>query len=275
MNSYNVVLVQPTGYAHAMGMREVALLLHFSLQSLGFQSKATVNILDPQAVNILIGYQALFDPSMLTGRQYVIYQLEQLSDREGWFEPRLLDVLRGAAAIWDYSEENLQFLRDKGLTHSHLLPIGFHPQLRTIPQAAKDIDVLFYGSLNERRKTILAQLHSRCRVTELFGVYGAQRDAHIARSKIILNIHFYAAQIMEQVRLGYLLNNGCCVISENTPSNPFDGMLATAPYEQIVETCVKYLEDEPLRQRTAAKGLELFSQRLMTEYLRPLVIPAT
>ncbi|MGA3068118.1 MAG: hypothetical protein ABSF29_14840 [Tepidisphaeraceae bacterium] len=271
MNTYNVALIQPHGYPHALATREVALLVHYSLQSLGLNSKATVNIFDPDSVNIVIGYQALFDPSLLANRTYIIYQLEQLSDREGWFEPRLLQLLQGAQAIWDYSQENLEFLRARGLTQLRHLPLGFHPQLQTIAKTAQDIDILFYGSVNDRRESILAALRSRCSVTELFEVYGQERDAQIARAKIVLNIHYFQAQIMEQVRLSYLLNNGVCVVSENSPSNPFDGMIATAPYDQLVETCLKYVRDDGLRSRTAQRGLELFRQQPMTELLRSVL----
>ncbi len=69
MDPYNVVLIQPDGYPHAMALREIALLLHYSLQSLGLQSKATINILDPDAVNVLVGYHVLRKPSMLKDRR--------------------------------------------------------------------------------------------------------------------------------------------------------------------------------------------------------------
>ena len=42
----------------------------------------------------------------------------------------------------------------------------------------------------------------------LFGDYGEVRDRWIARSRVVLNIHFYDIKVAEQVRLSYLLNNG-------------------------------------------------------------------
>ena len=38
----------------------------------------------------------------------------------------------------------------------------------------------------------------------LQGVYGAERDAWIVRSKVVLNIHYYMPASLEAPRLGYL-----------------------------------------------------------------------
>jgi len=271
MDSFNVVLIQPDSYPHAMAFREIAFLIHYSLQSLGQQSNATINTFDPQATNIIVGYQNLRDPSILRGNRHIIYQLEQLTEEPDWFDQSMTEMLKGAHAIWDYSLENIQYLRDRGFKHLHHLPIGFHPSLQTIPQTEADIDVLFYGAVNDRREKILADLRSHCRVEELFQVYGPQRDAYIARSKIVLNVHFYEAAIMEQVRLSYLLNNARCVVSEESAINPFKDMLITAEYDRLVETCLGYLNDELARHSAARRGFDLFRLRPMTDFLRPLI----
>ena len=70
------------------------------------------------------------------------------------------------------------------------------------------------------------------------------------------------------MRISYLLNNGCFVVSENSAHNPLEGMIVASPYEQLGETCVAHLADEPGRVRFAEEGLRLFRQRPMTEFLR-------
>jgi hypothetical protein len=271
MDPFNVVLIHPDGYPHAMAFREIAFLIHYSLQSLGRESKATINTLEPQSLNIIVGYHNLRNPAILQDRRYIIYQLEQLTEDPDWFDQSMIEMLKNAQAIWDYSLENIQYLRDRGFKHLRHLPIGFHPSLQTIPQTESDIDVLFYGAVNDRREKILAALRPHCRIEELFDVYGQQRDAHIARSKIVLNIHFYESAIMEQVRLSYLLNNARCVMSEESTINPFKDMLITAPYDRLVETCLTYLKDDSARQSAAKRGFDLFRQRPMTDFLRPLI----
>jgi hypothetical protein len=181
-------------------------------------------------------------------------------------------VLRGSLEGWDYSTENIAFMAEKGITNVQLLPLGYHEALRTItPAADKDVDVLFYGSLNDRRRAVLERLAPQCRVQHLFGVYGEERDRWIARSKIVLNMHYYPAQIFEQVRTSYLLNNGCFVIAEDAPHNPYADCLVAVPYEDLVDRCLYYLHNAEERERIAREGLERFSRRPMTQYLQPVV----
>jgi hypothetical protein len=215
------------------------------------------------------------DPKFLSFCRFVVYQLEQLAGAEKQFEPNWLEILKRAEAVWDYSPENAEFLKQRGLRDVRLLPIGFHEGLKTIKRLGpeqQDIDVLFYGAVNDRRRTILDELSKHCKVQVLFRVYGAERDAWIARSKIILNMHYYPTNIMEQVRISYLLNNGCCVVSEDSPQNPFEGMIATAPCERLAATCLSLLQNPLEREELARRGLELFSQRPMAENLRRVLV---
>ena len=55
--------------------------------------------------------------------------------------------------VWDYSRRNLTAIRSLVDHHDvHLVPSGCMPQLTRIPAApSEDIDVLFYGSVNQRR----------------------------------------------------------------------------------------------------------------------------
>ena len=82
------------------------------------------------------------------------------------------------------------------------MPIGYAPQLTRIAPAAEDVDVLFVGSLNDRRRTVLDALEAKgAKVERVFGVYGPERDGWLARAKICLNLHFYEARVFEVVRV--------------------------------------------------------------------------
>ena len=268
---YNVVLLKPPGYSHSDAFLEVCQLLHASFESLGYPTSFLVNELVADAINVVVGYQLAIDPGVFAGFRIIFYQLEQLFENGSGFTPRRLETLKCAEQIWDYTPGNVAFLEEKGIKDIRVLPLGYHEKLRTIAPAAKEIDVLFYGSLNGRRRKILDALMQRCRVRAVFGRYGQERDALIARSKIILNIHRYEAKILEQVRISYLLNNGCFVISEDSAHNPLEGMIVASPYEQLVETCLAYLADEPGRIRFAEEGQRLFRRRPMTEFLRAIL----
>jgi hypothetical protein len=268
---FNIVLVYPPGYTPAEGLVDVCRLLYFSFESLGYSVTFQKNALEADAINVVVGYHLVEDAAVFGNHRIILFQLEQLSEAEGWYSPRRLEVLRRAEQVWDYSAENVRFLADRGIGDVRVLPFGFHEKLRTIAPAAKDIDVLFYGSVNPRRGAVLEQLQKRCRLRAVFGAYGPTRDAIIARSRIILNVHFYEAQILEVVRISYLVNNGCMVVSEESASNPFAGMIVTSPLEKLVETCLGLLADEGGMARVAAEGLRLFSERPMTKYLREVL----
>jgi hypothetical protein len=53
------------------------------------------------------------------------------------------------------------------------------------------------------------------RVESAFGCYGEERDALIARARIVLNVHYYESKVFEVVRVSYLLANRKCVLSES------------------------------------------------------------
>ncbi|HYV37129.1 MAG TPA: hypothetical protein VE988_15590 [Gemmataceae bacterium] len=271
MRPFNIVLVQPAGYAHSQAFAEIAKLLLCSFRSLGIECKLQVNAFDLSAINIILGYNVISDPSAIPACDFVIYQLEQLFERDGWFQPAHLAMYHRAREVWDYAQENIDFLGAKGIHNTRLLPIGFHEELRAIPSATRDIDVLFYGSLNNRRRTVLEELAKRCKLTTLFGVYGDARDGWIARSKVILNLHYYDTQIIEQPRVSYLLNNKRFVLSEESTVNPYGPGLVTAPYGQLIQACLSWLDRPADRDAMAEAGFEHFKSRPMTGFLGPVL----
>jgi hypothetical protein len=241
---YQICLVKPEGYVHSLCFQEVALLLKSSLRSIGVECENTINRLAGDRINVILGYHLLRFDKSLTKCRYIPYQLEQLDAKEGWYSENIRQLLENAYEVWDYSKENIEFLGELDIKAKHL-PIGYHRDLETIEHAPeKDIDVLFYGSVGKRRKVVLDKLSSIARVKTLFGAYGKERDDIIARAKIILNIHHYSVKIFEAIRISYLLNNKCFVVSETSPVNPYkDSGLCMVPYDGLVETCRHYLNE--------------------------------
>jgi hypothetical protein len=147
------------------------------------------------------------------------------------------------------------------------------PQLTRIQPSKEDIDVLFYGSLNERRVKVLGKLQEKgVKVTDLFGVYGHKRDAYISRSKIVLNIHFFESKVFEIVRISYLLANRKFVISELGSDRKietfFDAGLVFSTYDTIIDTCLNYLKDGRIRAKIAKKGFSLMRSLDQVQFLK-------
>ena len=269
-------LIQPEGYPHWQAFLEVAQLLCASFESLGHRCPLRTNWVEPGSLNIVIGYHFLVPEHIASFSRApcIFYQLEQLSVREGWLTADREQVLHAASAIWDYSEDNVALLRAKGFTNVSHLPLGYHPALQRIrqrPEEDKDVDVLFYGARNERRSAVLNQIRERFRLRTLFGVYCEARDHWIARSRVVLNIYFYEMKVAEQVRLSYLMNNGCFVVSEGSDRNDFAEGMVTGSYDGLTGLCEQYLADPEARGMVAARGLELFRQRPMVGFLEPLL----
>jgi hypothetical protein len=149
--------------------------------------------------------------------------------------------------------------------HARHVPIGNAPELARIARSPRpDIDVVFCGSLTERRVAILQSLREHgVNVESVCGVYGTERDALLARAKIALNLHAFESKVFEIVRVSYLLANQLFVVSEPGLGEPVERALASgvafADYDDLVERCVHYLAAEQERREIALQGFRLFS----------------
>ena len=106
----------------------------------------------------------------------------------------------------------------------------------------------------------------------LFGVYGVERDAWIGRSQIVLNLHQASNYPFESVRVGYLLANRRCVLSEDSPSSDPDASrwrdgIAWTGYAEMVETCQAWLASEARRAVVAERGWQVLQRYPETDYL--------
>jgi len=271
---FAVTLVSPPGYVHAPALSEIAETVHYGLSTLGYDSILTSRLDEPGRRSILLGADLLNHVNLHIGQPKpgsIIYNFEHVDPDSYWIKSAYLDLLK-RHPIWDYSQRNIALLRHNGVRELEYVPIGWMPQLTRIAPAIADIDVLFYGSINERRLRILNQLKARnVRVEHIFGMYGRERDALIARSKIVLNLHYYESKIFEIARVSYLLANGVCVVSENgrdPAERQFSDALAFASYRELVDTCLRLLADQDGRVRLGARGKQWMQSQREDNFLR-------
>ena len=272
-----VLLNPPQGNHHCLD--EMGQMVYYGLQALGYDciemgvDKLTEYPPDDRQY-IVLGANAnpLYETPFLLPRNTIIYNFEQIYRNSPWLKAGYIDYLY-QYPLWDYSLGNIAKLKELGIHHVAHVPVGYVPELTQIPPGQnQDIDVLFYGSINDRRQFILDELEKQgVRVKTLFGVYGSERDAYIARSKIVLNLHFYEAKVFEIVRVSYLWANQVFVISE-TGSYPaeeafFAEGLVFSEYTNLVETCLTYLKQDQERSRIAQRGFELMQSCAATNFL--------
>jgi hypothetical protein len=269
---FAISIVSPPNYQHSKTFLEIGETLHYALLEMGYDSILTSETDLPGRQHIILGYNLLsFYPIKISSHS-ILYNLEQIYPGSPWLQPCILDILR-QYRVWDYSQSNIEQLAGLGITSVEYIPIGYVPQLTRIQQTEEDIDVLFYGSINERRWHIIQSLKAHGVKTEaVFGVYGKERDKLIARSKILLNVHFYEAKVFEVVRVSYLLANQRFVISERgsnvVEENEFLGGVVFADYEDLVKTCLDFLSCSEDRRCIAEAGFKLMSQRSEMDYLK-------
>ncbi|OIJ91129.1 hypothetical protein [Streptomyces colonosanans] len=273
---FAVTILRPPGYQHWEAFREVATTVHLALLRLGHDSVLTHETRLAGRRHIIFGCNLL--PSHPAGvpDDAILYNLEQVSDDSAWFSRDLLNLFR-RYTVWDYSARNILELRRMGVDGVCHVPIGYVPELEGIHRSAEeDIDVLFVGSLNERRLELIRQLDSiGLNAVARFGVYGEERDTLIARAKIVLNIHFYQAKVFEVVRVSYLLANGRFVVSERgcSPEEeaPFAPGLIFGEYGEIADVCRYYVDRDHERRVRAGVGQSIMRGRCATSILRSAV----
>jgi hypothetical protein len=275
---YSIWIVSPPGYSHSRCFEEVALGLQSAFLDLGFRAPV---VSDPDLAEgrvVVLGPHLLSHvPDAPLPGETILFNLEQVADGSVWFTDDYRDRLK-RHVVWDYSSQNVEALRQMGIDGATLCPIGYAPPLTRIePARNQDIDVLFIGSVNERRRAVLNQLREAgIAVHRGFNVYGRDRDTAFSRAKIILNMHMYDAKVFEVVRVSYLLANRLCVVSETGADpeleSPFKGGVAFAPVDKLPETCKRLLENHNARQTLADEGFQLFSamyqRRFLEEALR-------
>lgn len=154
-------------------------------------------------------------------KKYFFYQLEQFdkSQSQHISNEFVYKLMRNAAHIFDYSKINIQYYSKHpfNITNnkvSHLLPslVNYNNDLN----CDKPIDVLFAGTLNNRRIQIINNLlGNNIKVYVPQNCFGDNLTQIIKKSKIFLNIRFSNSVILETCRLHEaLLLDDIYIISE-------------------------------------------------------------
>ena len=276
-----LVLMRPPGWPHAAAIIDVMETLLHGFRALGAAIDIAENEARPGAVNIY--FMAFFMGESEVAHlppNAIIYNFEQVGGDIAFLTPSFRAAL-ARCRVWDYSARNMARLAPHiGHGRRQVVPVGYAPALSRIPRAAvQDIDLLFYGTVNERRLGILRGLHqSGLRVHRVHGIYGAERDALIARAKLVLNIHAHPTKVLEVVRISYLLANRKAVVTELDAETEFDADLRDAvagvPSDGLVAECHRLIADAEARRDLEERGFAIFRKRDIVAMLRQAIIEA-
>jgi len=266
---FNICIIKPSKYIHSDAYLEIAELLNFSILELKKKSSIVYNFIDTNSntKNIIFGAHLLNEELIKSiPKNSIVFNTEQLESINEMWKKRIIFFAEQGVELWDYSSFNLDFLKQKLKIKGKLFEIGYQHKLQRIKSKnEKEIDVLFYGSINKRRKQIIDKLlKNKIKVKCLFGIYGKERDEWISRSKIVLNLHMYESKIFEIIRVFYLLTNGISVISEFDKNTKFNTKLINGvkhcTYDEIEKNIIFLLENDKERLNLGINGNNLIKK---------------
>lgn len=233
----HICIQQGPGYVHSLGLLDQARYYRYQLRRLGARVSISKNRLRHDAVNFIFGAHLGFDPAQRERYACIFVNLEQLGEGGARVSPDYLRLL-ASSAVTDYDARNIAAYAASA-DDVPVVPLLHAPYLAPefdIPLEERPIDLLFIGTMNERRSAWLDRIEAcGVSVTQFDGpLYGAERDHFIMQAKAVLNTHYYESSRFEQARAAHCLSLGTPVISERTA--------LTLPH-QAFEDCVHWLAD--------------------------------
>ena len=243
-----------------MALLEAAEYVHYKCLALGHQSELAINKYGKDNLNIIFGAHISPENTPTFPKNTVIFNTEQLPENSTWNSQTYKEILLNNY-VWDYSSTNLSLI---GHNNKALIEFYYEKKLaRIIPAHDKKIDLLFYGSLNERRISILKKLEQNGLLVKVStNLYGEARDALLSESLAVLNLHYYESQIFQQIRCFYPLINNIPVISENYPDNSAPEIYTDAIFTPRSEDISSYI----LRLLSNREEFMMESQKKMVRF---------
>jgi len=238
----HLCIVQPVGYVHSLGLLDQARYFRYQFRRLGANVSLAKNRLRHDAVNFVFGAHLGFDATQCQRHACVFVNLEQLGQGGAAVSAAYLKLLQQAAVV-DYDADNIAAY-GRQRDEVPVVPFLHAPYLASAESLAledRPIDLLFIGSMNERRRAWLDRIEAFGLNVAMFdsALYSEERDHFIRQAKAVVNCHFYESSRFEQARVAHCLSLGTPVISERT--------VQTRPHDAF-EDCVLWLEGQELEQ---------------------------
>jgi SAM-dependent methyltransferase len=215
----HLCIQQPIGYVHSLGLLDQARYFRYQFRRLGAEVSLAKNRLRHDAVNFVFGAHLGFDAGRRERHACIIVNLEQLGVGGAQVSADYTRLLAGSAVV-DYDPENpaAYTQRPDEVTVVPLLHAPYLKPANGIRLEERPIDLLFFGSMNERRRAWLDRIQALGRTVRTLDtpLYGPERDQLIQQSKAVVNAHFYETSRFEQCRVAHCLSLGTPVIAERT-----------------------------------------------------------
>ena len=256
---------------------DVIFSIYYALENLGFAVEILYGKTNPDTTNIIFGGNIKEYVSKLDlPKNSILFNLEQYTKNSPWFTRDYIKLL-SSFPVWDYSLRNCQSLNQNfGINPTHVR-LGFADAMVQIPEnPAPRKDLLFYGSLNSRRKPIIDSiLANGIDLKVAHNIFGSIRDYHLFDCKLVLNIHHYEPPILELPRLGYLFANRKPVISEITDQTELypehDGTCFFFRKDQLADRIPAVVSNPRAYRAKAEAAFKIFSNVTQEDILQKIV----
>lgn len=253
-------------------------------QSLGYPTSYADRTFHPGAINVLFFF---WDVPWEVIAPYhphcIVVNFEPMVPGTHAWRENYLGVLQHCY-LWEYSQSNFQRNRELRLRAADYVPLGYEegaapvmPLENILPDAEQDIDVIFFGTLTQRRAEVLNALMARgLRVIENRGSNWSieERNGYLRRAKVALNFHNWEnSRVVEIGRLSILFRQRKAVVCELYPDSEIQPSLRQAvvgaPYDGLIDAVLDLLADPVRRAALERSGLPLLSQLPQTDWVGP------
>jgi hypothetical protein len=192
--------------------------------------------------------------------------------------------------IWDFSPTNINEInKNYPNINTYYLPLLYNKYLESyynqtiskkIDYKDKEYDILFMGTINNRRSKILDELKKHYNVKVICiedRLNNKELFEYIENSKIVLNIFYYEVFVFDYYRNSLLLANNTLMVSEY-PHNvdikleqnliDFEKNMIFSNYEDIIKTVKTTLEKSPEEINSITMNTyEWFKKNDMKEFI--------
>lgn len=265
----NVVEINPHA-PRPFAFTETALCLRDSIERAGFRSNLYVNKADPDSLSVILGaVPPLLGPlEQLDPRKTIVFNLEQLASASSLAGASYREWLRKWLVV-DYHSANVEHLRRSNGPQQDALELPLVPGRSVLfrPELPmqQSVDVLFFGTLSERRAAVLRELERAGLTVEVVsGAYADELTPAIRRARMVLHVHFYETGLFPVTRILQPVVNAVPIVCETSAiasrSDWTRSGIVFAPYGQLVAACAALLRSQPERQQRAQRSLAFASE---------------
>lgn len=254
-------------------------------ERLGYPTSYADRTFHPGVINVLFFF---WDVPWETIAPYhpdcIVVNFEPMVPGTHAWRDNYLGVLK-QCYLWEYSQSNFQRNRELGFRVADYVPLAYEedaapvlPMDQVLPDDAQDIDVVFFGTMTQRRVDVIDALLKRgVRMAFTNGGQGwsiEERDGYLRRAKVVLNFHNWDnSRVVEIGRLSILFRQRKAVVCELYPDSELEpllrGAVAGAPYDALVDTVITLLADAPRRAALEQAGLPLMRSLSQAVHVGP------